>query len=643
MSISLPPVNYQLTFSEDVGAPWMLTQFWLGEAINESYRAIVDAETESDSADTDSLLGADVVVLVSREGAASRSLCGVVARVEYIGVVDHRLIVRFEIIPAFELARQRTDSRIFQHTSVQKVIGEVLDLALADYGRSFDLADVKRGDKPRDYCTQYRESDFDYVSRLLEEEGVSYEFIHDADAGLEVLTFRDANEQYAMLENLDGTPEVPVVERNPGTVDVESIQTLEWGRELVTTATLRRDFDWMTPRNLLTESGSGSDERGRERRAYVQGDRRYIMDDIAKRVVDLREVKAVPGKELRGSSNATAMRAGLRFELSNAERPDLDGEYLITRVRHSGAVSAITRGGGAGGRGDEGGGEAYSNEFEAIPVATPMRPAADTPKPRVHGPQTAIVVGPEGEEIHTDEHARVQVQFHWEEKPSYGANASCWMRVRQSWAGLGWGTQFIPRVGMEVVVEFLEGNPDRPMVTGCVYNGEYPPPFSVPENKTQTGWRTNSSPGGEGFNELRFEDAKGEEEIFMHGEKDWVVKIENDHRENIGNDEYFTIGNNQTGEVCNDQTISVGNDRSESIANNVTETVGEVRTVTSGNNMNFTSKAEISIDAADKITLSCGAASLTMESNGNILLKGATLTIKGSGPVAIVGNPVSTN
>jgi type VI secretion system secreted protein VgrG len=196
---------------------------------------------------------------------------------------------------------------------------------------------------------------------------------------------------------------------------------------------------------------------------------------------------------------------------------------------------------------------------------------------------------------------------------------------------------------MEVVVEFLEGNPDRPLCTGCVYNGEYPPPFAVPDNKTQTGWRTNSSPGGGGFNELRFEDAKGEEHIYIHGQKDWVVEIENDHRETIGNDQYQEIGNDQTNTIKHDQTEEVGHDRTEKIGNNVSESVGKLRTVTSGDNMTFTSDNETLIEAKNKITLKCGAASMTMKSNGNIVLSGNNLTLKGSGNIVLKGTKVGSN
>ncbi|HLT39871.1 MAG TPA: type VI secretion system tip protein TssI/VgrG, partial [Enhygromyxa sp.] len=534
LKLSLPPAAYELTLSEEAGSPWTITRVFVSEGLNRSYRAVVDAETDVE-ADTDALLGCDASLRMLRGMQEQRAVCGVVARVDYLGSVDGHTIVRFEIVPAFELLRQRVDSRIWQSATVQAIVGEVLDPGLGGYGRSLDPGSVARGKAPRDYCTQYRESDFDYVSRLLEEEGISYEYLHDSESLLETLSLRDANDQYGQLENLDGTPDVPIIPTQPDQADVESIQAFEWSNQLTSTGSLRRDYDWMTPRNLLSETAAGTDERGRERRVYGHGRRRYVSDDLGERAADVKEIGVLPGRVARGRSNCTSMRPGLRFRLGNAERPDLEREYLITAVTHSGGHDYQASSSGASNSGAE---AAYVNEFECVPLESVIHPEPATPKPRVHGPQTAIVTGPEGEEIHTDEHARIQVQFYWEEKPSYAAASSCWVRVSQSWAGLGWGTQFIPRVGMEVVVEFLEGNPDRPLCTGCVYNGEYPPPFAVPDNKTQTGWRTNSSPGGGGFNELRFEDAKGEEHIYIHGQKDWLVEIENDHRETIGHDQH---------------------------------------------------------------------------------------------------------
>ncbi|NJK33358.1 MAG: type VI secretion system tip protein VgrG, partial [Deltaproteobacteria bacterium] len=200
---------------------------------------------------------------------------------------------------------------------------------------------------------------------------------------------------------------------------------------------------------------------------------------------------------------------------------------------------------------DASSGGTYFNEFTCIPTAIAYRPRQRSAKPRVHGPHTATVVG--DEEIHTDEHGRIQVQFHWEEVPSNAADASCWIRCAHTWAGSGWGAQFIPRVGMEVVVEFLEGNPDRPLVTGCVYNGANPPPFEVPVSKTQSGWRTRSSPDSEGYNMLRFEDAVGQEEIHIHAQRDWRVVVEHDAEQEVRRDERLRVRRDRRRAVKRDE------------------------------------------------------------------------------------------
>jgi type VI secretion system secreted protein VgrG len=591
--VRLAPVSYELSLSESPSTRWQVTRVWISEALNQPYHAVIDAETEADDADTDALLGCDAALTLSRGLGESRSVCGLVSQIDFLGYDQLRLMVRFHVVPAFEILRQRINSRIWQGLSVQAIIGQVLGEGLGPYLRGFDITSVSRGIAARDYCVQYRESDFAFVSRLLEEQGIAYEFTHAADARLETLVFRDNNNHYAELQSIDGTSEVPIILSNPGEADVESIQTFEWSKQLTGTASLRRDYDWQTPRHLLTAAAPGVDERGRDRRLYAHGSRRFIHDDLAERATDVQQISSLRSRVVRGRSNVSIMRPGLRFTVRGHYRLDLEQEYLITELVHTGAEANSTH--------DAEAGEGYSNQFVCVPSDAVVRPPAQTPKPREYGPQTAIVTGPEGEEIHTDEYGRIQVQFHWEELPSYRADSSCWVRCSQSWAGMGWGAQFIPRIGMEVVVEFLEGNPDRPLVTGCVYNAEYPPPFVLPEHKTQSGWRTESSPGGGGSNELRFEDAAGDEEIYLHGEKDWTIEIENDKRQtvghderlrvendrgkSVGNDEQFEIGHDQTGQVANDQTLSVGHDQQVTIAANRTETVGEAQKLDVGTTM----------------------------------------------------------
>ncbi len=257
----------------------------------------------------------------------------------------------------------------------------------------------------------------------------------------------------------------------------------------------------------------------------------------------------------------------------------------------------------------------YQNSFECAPYSVPYRPRRWTPRPVVDGPQTAIVVGPAGEEIHTDEYGRVKVQFHWDRAGQKDDKSSCWIRVSQGWGGAGYGMVIIPRIGHEVVVDFLEGDPDQPLIVGRVYNGESPPPYGLPGAKTMSSFKSNSSPGGGGSNELRFEDAAGSEEVYLHGQKDWNTVIEHDKTEKIGNDNTESIGHDETIDVKNNRSKTVGVDQSETIGSNKTISVGVDHDETIGANMSLSvgsNKTEtIAIASTETVgaekTLSIGA------------------------------------
>ena len=278
------------------------------------------------------------------------------------------------------------------------------------------------------------------------------------------------------------------------------------------------------------------------------------------------------------------MKPGLRFKLANGDRPDLEREYLITSVSHSGSHEFASEGGN--------GGPIYQNQFECVPFDAPVRPASRTAKPRVHGPQTAIVTGPEGEEIHTDEHGRIRVRFHWDRSLRRGDDCSCWIPVAQTWAGPGWGALFLPRIGMEVLVQFIDGDPDRPIVTGMVYNGEHMPPWKLPDNKTQSGWKSNSTGGTGGYNEMMFEDKKGSELVRMQAEKDLnklvkndeQVKIGRDRTKQVGRDAQEHVGQDRTRTVGRNEAISIGKDLVKQVAGNERISIGKNQRVNVGIN-----------------------------------------------------------
>ncbi|MEM6296956.1 MAG: type VI secretion system tip protein TssI/VgrG [Myxococcota bacterium] len=616
---SLPPVDYTLICDDGPSAgSWSVYRFYLEEAISRPYDCTVEIVTDDLNADTNGFLGQSASVEWGRPDGDIHAVHGIVVEVDFIGRTEDQLMVRLRLAPAFALARQNTQHRIYQEMSVLEIVKDVLGF-LDAYGRSLDEGSGTRGTAVRDYCVQYGESDFDFVSRLLEEEGISYVFNHDGAAEQMLLTYE--NSDYAEALNRDGSPVFPLVVDRPGLIEVLSVQAFEQKLALMPTDTLRQDYDFLAPTKPLTAvESSPLDEAGYVRRLYGAMDRRFVADDVGDRALDLLEAAQMRGNTVRGQGLAESMRAGLTFELDRHHKEDLENQFVLTRVVHTGLCPEVIVQGASGG-GDE---SRYRNRFEVVPLEQPVRPLQRAPKPRVRGPQTAIVCGPAGEEIHTDEHGRIKVQFHWEEEPKADDTSSCWVRVAQSWAGPGWGAQFIPRIGMEVVVNFLEGNPDRPLVTGCVYNGDNAPPFAVPDSKTQSGFKSSSSPGGDGYNQFQFEDAAGGEQINLHAQKDWNNTVLNDRTTTIGNDDTLAITANRTKTVDKDQSETVGGNKSISVTGNHSETVSGTQDVTVTKDASFTCQANQSITVMQNVTETINGKheqTIAQTSKVNVLLK----------------------
>ncbi|MEM9458898.1 MAG: type VI secretion system tip protein TssI/VgrG [Myxococcota bacterium] len=580
---TLMKIAYDFMCDEGPSGDFRVYRMRLMEEINGCYDLDLDLVTDELSADTDQFIGAACQLDITR-GDHIRTIFGIIMAVDYIGRSEDYLFVNVRVVPAFHLLGQQTHSRIFQEMSVLEILDEVLGQELGQYGRTLDQGSQARGTSPRDYCVQYRESDLDFCVRLMEEEGISYHFVHDEDTGHEVLTLTYENDDFTEVANVDGTAVVPIIVQRPETADLESIRNLDFLQTLTTTSHWRRDYDFLTPLEPLEDQSEGADPKGYARRIYRHTDRRYISDDVADRNKDHLEAAQVRGKVGRGSGNVIDFMAGKIFELERHIRDDLETQFLITRVVHTGECPEEVLASSDGGFGDQ---PRYRNSFQCIPLDVPMRPRQITPKPRAYGPETGIVAGPSGEEIHVDEHGRIKVQFHWEEETSYDDTSSCWIRVRQQWSGPGWGFQFIPRIGQEVLVEFLGGDPDRPLVTGTVYNGDNSYPYPMPDSKTQSGIKTDSV-SGDGSNELRFEDMSGSEEVYIHCQKDFTIATENDKNQTTGHDETLTIANDRTKEVGNDQKETVKNDKTITVQGNHTETIVKDMKLTVQGNQNST-------------------------------------------------------
>ncbi|MBC8071877.1 MAG: type VI secretion system tip protein VgrG, partial [Deltaproteobacteria bacterium] len=590
----LEVVNFRFRAINGPDPDWHVRRVRLGEGISQCYELVVDIMTEELSTSTDELLGADIGFEIER-GDLVRDIFGVIYRVDYIGITADKLLARVYIAPALRFLSQQINTRIFQDLTVLEVAEQVLTPGLQIYGRTYDPGANKIASPDaypkRDYCVQYNESDFDFVSRLLEDEGIAYSFEPDVDAGKEKLVLIDNNNDYPDVE-LIGDPSVPVIPDNPETADRESLRYFEWCRPEQINQVVAWHYNWKVAaeelfpvQHLEAERTPAAPERGRIRELYLHDDRRKIVDKagdeghdgsaideltpLVARRGELFERQAQRGQ---GKSNVTGFAAGRFFELHNHSRPELEGQrFLLTRVVHTGDAPEEDRHA-------DGGQTRYENSFECIPEDKPFRPALVTRLPRVHGPTTAIVTGPAGEEIHTDKLGRIKIKFPWDRLGETDDTSSCWARVAQSWAGPGWGAMFIPRIGMEVVVEFLEGNPDRPLVTGCVYNAFTSTPFPLPDNKTKTTLKSQSSPDKAGYNELTFEDLAGSEQVIIHAQKDFNEKVEHNHTTLVGANQTNAVDGSQSESVGGDQSMSVSGKRSKTVTKNEDNTVDGSRT-----------------------------------------------------------------
>lgn len=541
----IPKVRYTFECDDDALAHWHVRHFELQEELSAPYSLVLDLTTSEMDIELNQILG-DSCSFVLDRAYMQRSVFGIVDQVMSVGVSAGRLHVRLRVVPALTLLRQRINTQIWQDQTVPEILEAVLKKAFADYKREYRL-ELSHTYEKRDFCVQYRESDFAFVSRLMEEEGITYYFEQNSDCGKEVLVLIDNNAADPELE-LAGGPEISIISTNEGAAHVESIQDFQWFCTLHSTSVVQRDYSWLTPPSPIVNEDRTSDARGRDREVYDPSERRLhevlegertasMIQDGARQALLKREELAVDGDKAHGTSNVIEFAPGYLFTLDGHLHVDLNRKYLITKVVHTGDMPEENILEGAA----DAGGERYENHFECMPAEIPFRVQRKHSRPKIYGPQTALVTGPQGEEVHTDEHGRIKVLFRWDRLSPPDENSSFWVRVAQNWAGAGWGSWFLPRIGMEVVVEFLDGNPDRPLVTGCVYNGAKLTPYKLPDEKTKSTIMTQSSLGGDGFNELRFEDIKGNEQVFIRAERNKDVYVKNDAFEDILNNSHQTV------------------------------------------------------------------------------------------------------
>jgi len=507
-----------------------------------------------------------------------------------------------DVRPWLWFLQRTSDCRIFQEMTVPDIVKKVFD----DHA---GLAQVKlklfRTYRPWTYCVQYRESDFQFVTRLLEREGIYWYFEHTN--GKHELVLMDSLSAHDPITG-EGTIRY-IEDPSHAPPDEEYVSRWSFTQEVKTGKTALTSYDFERPATslLVDASLSRSHDQAAAERFDFQGD--YLKAPDGKQYAEdwLDEVQTRHHR-LQGEGNAMGLEAGRTFKLSRHPRADQNANYLLTQVEIHAQVAVFDAGQS---------GSQYTVKFDAIPAAQQFRPQRRTPKPFVQGPQTAVVVGPGGDEIFTDKYGRVKVQFHWDRYGKKDEKSSCWVRVSQPWAGQNFGFVHIPRIGQEVVVSFLEGDPDQPLITGRVYNAQQMPPWDLPANATQSGLLTRSSTGGAygNANAIRFEDKKGAEQLWLHAEKNQDIEVENDETHWVGHDRTKTIDHDETTHVKHDRTetvdnnekITIGVDRTEQVGSNEKIAIGANRTETVGANENITIAANRTESVGANETITIGA------------------------------------
>jgi type VI secretion system secreted protein VgrG len=594
-----------------------VVRFALSESISGLFELEVDLACANRELDLGAMLRktALLTMLGVHDDDAARHVHGIVHSASQ-GRQDDRIgLYHVRVVPQVWPLLHRKDCRIFQDMDTRAIVEEVLKGGgVPSSGVRFALAEPP---PVRGYCVQYRETDWDFVHRLLAEDGLFHCFEHTADA--HVLVIGDGVAAYGPIPG----DEVVRFNDEESAADRDVVRKFRFTRQLAPGKFTVRDFNFTTPDDSLegqATAGAGDLE-------VYEFPGRYDAPALARRAAKLR-LQAFQALQHRGQGDSSCPRLtpGHTFELSSSSgalRDDLQRKYLVVSVNHRGEQPQAL---GLSGVGLE---SRYENAFECIPADVPYRPSEWPLRPEMRGVQTAIVVGPAGEEVHTDAHGRVKVQFHWDRKGKRDENSSCWVRVSQLWAGQGWGAMWIPRIGHEVIVDFIEGDADRPIITGRVYHGNNQPPYPLPDKKTASTIKSDSSPGGGGSNELRFEDQKGGEEVYLHAQKDWTIAVENDKNQTVGHDETLSVGNDRTKSVGNNQSETIGVDKSISVGSNHSEQIGVDMKIAVGANL------EEQVGANATFTIGANRSEMVTISSDETIGVAKTLSIGGAYQVSV--------
>lgn len=722
----------QLAFQIEGGAvgQFSVVRYRGAEGLCQLYRFEIELASSPEETALEDMVGKSAVLSINTDWG-QRWFHGIVSRFEMKGETADQVYYRAELVPALWLLTHRYNSRIFQ----QKTTKEIISTILTEGGIPADRFDVSllQGDySPREYCVQYRETDYNFICRLMEEEGIRWYFRQTQDA--HILVLADAPDS----PPIEGDASLPYVPPASMTVSAEHVFRFRKGSAVRPGTVVLRDFNFEKPQvNLECRSDNGKNA-GLEISDYPG---EYREQGAGTRIARLRTEEFACSRTIAvGQSNSPRLTPGGKFELKEHPVAAMNGGYLITTVTHEGKESTTRTTTDTNGRGSvlearvhqallqaqrsdnalvrsvaEGvlqiasrlrvgdataqrlltqwlyhGGQVsrdvtsaasvagqspldalaspnllddrtaspladfdaptYACRFECIPADAAYRPPRVTPWPVMRGSQTARVSGPAGEEIYTDKYGRVKVQFNWDREGEFDENSSCWIRVSQGMAGGQYGIMFLPRIGQEVIVDFLEGDPDQPIITGRVYNADQMPPYGLPDEKTKSSIKSNSSPGGGGFNELRFEDKKDDEQIFLHAQKDMDVRVKNDERDTIVRDRHVIIQRDQKIRIDRDEHRTVKQDLMVQVKRDCSWTIDKKASTSVGDSYSLSVTGDVAESFQGKHSMEVGA-SCTIKAQEVVIdaVNGVTLKVGGNfvkvdtSGVSIFGAAVNIN
>ncbi|MHD0330629.1 type VI secretion system Vgr family protein [Proteus mirabilis] len=579
---------------------FQVTEFNLTEGLSSLFSLSISAVSALPFIDFQRHLGLASSLTVKRDGVLIRKVNGILAGAVQGNTDGVKTWYHFDIRPEMWVMTLNQDSRIFQHQSVPTILKTLLDEAHVKADCQFYREDLH---PERLYTTQKRESAFDFWCRLAFEEGINFWFEE------EQLFYSD--------EHMGMTAGIHLTYNPQADTDISDSTAMTWqyGEYLCVDETIHKDNNFVRPSYPLSHENKV--EQGGQHSVF-ESYGRFQLDDEGRPLTQVRFEQLRNGSKVgQATTNCFALMPGKIFTLSQHPHQPMNDRWQVISVSHHGVQPLADNSGGEGTQ--------LSNSVSFIPGTQEWRPPYRY-KPTADGDEVATVVGPPGEEIYVNEYGAVKVHFHWDRRGSADHSASCWVRVAMGWSGNGYGFSAVPRIGTQVLVSYLNGDIDRPMITGCTYDGRNAPPIKFPENKTQTTFRSQTHKG-EGFNELRFEDAGGKQEVFLHAQKDMNTRVLHDRTTHVLHDHVEVIENNQQMQVKGARTETIDKDNSE--------TVGQHKKITVGKTL--------SINVGEVIELRCGASVLRMDNGGHVTINGQEFKFEATGPVQITGKDVDIN